>query len=225
MKILVIGAHADDPEVSMGGTIAKFVAEGHEVRLLVCIIPCEDRDGEKIEKAKKTRWQYQESSAMILGTSTKVLDMDPYTFGLNRNLVKVLDREIVNFKPDCVFTQWDHDSHQDHKAVAHATFAATRKNNISVLMYEQLTLGGITPDSFKSHIYVDITDTIEKKIESVKCYEFLSDNDIEAIYSLARFRGNQIGVKYAECFEVCKFISQISTSGLEVSALQGTSKC
>ena len=29
MKILVIGAHADDPEVSMGGTIAKFVAEGH----------------------------------------------------------------------------------------------------------------------------------------------------------------------------------------------------
>ena len=57
MKILVIGAHADDPEVSMGGTIAKFVAEGHEVRLLVCIIPCEDRNGEKIENQQERRNQ------------------------------------------------------------------------------------------------------------------------------------------------------------------------
>lgn len=221
MKILVIGAHADDPEVSMGGTIAKFIAEGHEVRLLVCIIPCEDRDGERIEKAKRTRWQYQENSAAILGASVKVLDMDPYTFGFNRDLVKAIDKEIVKFKPNCIFTQWDHDSHQDHKAVSHATFAAARKNNISVLMYEQLTLGGITPDSFKSHIYVDITDTIEKKIDSVKCYKFLKEKDIEAICSLARFRGNQVGVDYAECFEVCKVLGVIGSSGMSVSSVFG----
>tara|TARA_R100000664_G_scaffold34158_1_gene54463 strand:+ start:11655 stop:12329 length:675 start_codon:yes stop_codon:yes gene_type:complete len=221
MKILVIGAHADDPEVSMGGTIAKFIAEGHEVCLLVCIIPCESRDGRKINKAKKTRWEYQESSAAVLGASVHVLDMDPYTFGFNRTLVKAIDDQIVDYKPDTIFTQWDHDSHQDHKAVAHATFAAARKNNISVLMYEQLTLGGITPDSFRSHVYIDITETIEKKIASVKCYQFLKEQDIEAIYSLARFRGNQIGVKYAECFEVCKIIGSIGNTGMLISSVLG----
>ena len=68
-------------------------------------------------------------------------------------------------------------------------------------------------------ILSDITDSIDKKIESVKCYEFISDADIEAVYSLARFRGNQIGVKYAECFEICKIISSIEKNGLSITSL------
>jgi LmbE family N-acetylglucosaminyl deacetylase len=192
----------------------------------VCIIPQESRDGDVIQGAKKRRLSYQEDAAQRLSCQIEVLDMDPYEFKFDRKLVKIIDKAIVEFKPDIIFTHWDHDTHQDHKAVAEATFAAARKNNISVLMYEQLTLGGISPDSFKSHIYVDITETIEDKIKSIKAYKFLSDSDIEAVYSLSRFRGNQIGVKYAECFEVCKVIANIGNECFSMGKIseKGTKK-
>ena len=157
------------------------------------------------------------AAAKRLNCEIEILDMDPYNFYFNRNLVKKIDENITKFKPGLIFTQWDHDSHQDHKAVAQATFAAARKNDISVLMYEQLTLGGITPKSFNGHVYVDISETIDEKINSVKCYKFLKDADIEAIISLARFRGNQIGVKYAECFETCKILTKINEAGVLIS--------
>ena len=192
MKVLVIGAHADDPEVSMGGTISKLTKSGHEVELLICIIPQESRDGSIIKNAKQERLDYQKESAKRLNCKITLLDMDPYSFSFNRELVKKIDNVMVKSCP------------------------AARKNDISVLMYEQLTLGGITPTSFNGHVYIDISDSIEEKIESVKCYKFLKDSDMEAIIALARFRGNQIGVKYAECFQVCKIISNVSDKGLDI---------
>jgi len=219
MKLLVIGAHSDDPEVSMGGSISKFTNSGNDVKLLVCIIPQESRDGKIMQGAKKRRLSYQEEAAKRLNCEIEVLDMNPYEFKFDRKLVKLIDDIIVEYQPDVIFTHWDHDTHQDHKAVAEATFAAARKNNISVLMYEQLTLGGISPDSFKSHVYVDITETIEDKIKSIKSYKFLSESDIEAVYSLSRFRGNQIGVKYAECFEVCKVIANIDNGYFSIGKI------
>lgn len=216
MKILVIGAHADDPEVSMGGTISKLIKNNHQVKLVTCIIPCEDRKGKIIEGAKKNREKYQITSAKSLSCDLEVLDMDPYNFVFGRELVKKIDKIILDYDPDIIFTHWEYDSHQDHKAVSQATFAAARKNNKSVLMYEQLTLGGITPHSFASQVYIDISDSIEEKINSVKCYKFLKESDINAIISLARFRGNQIGVEYAECFEVCKIIGKINNFGINI---------
>ena len=216
VKALVIGAHSDDPEVSMGGTISKLIRKGHEVKLLICILPEEDRSGNKIPGAKLNREMYQKNAAKKLGCSVDILNMDPYSFCLSRELVKIIDKSIIDYNPDVIFTHWHHDSHQDHKVVSNATFAAARKNKATVLMYEQLTLGGITPVSFNSHVYLDISDTIEEKISAVRCYEFIEDKDLEAILSLARFRGNQIGVEYAECFEICKIIGEIDEYGFQL---------
>ena len=224
MNVLVIGAHADDPEVSMGGTISKLTKSNHKVKLLICILPEESRHGNVIEGAKEKRLDYQISSAERLNCELEVLDMNPYTFTFNRDLVKKIDDCIVEFKPDLIFTQWNHDSHQDHKAVAQATFAAARKNDTSVLMYEQLTLGGITPKSFNGNVYIDISETINEKMSSVKCYKFLKESDLDAIVSLARFRGNQIGVEYAECFENCKILTKINESGVLITGYANESK-
>ena len=45
MKVLVIAAHGDDAEFSMGGTIARFTRAGHTVKVIVAIIPFENKDG------------------------------------------------------------------------------------------------------------------------------------------------------------------------------------
>lgn len=222
MKILVIGAHADDAEVAMGGTIAKFTHSGNEVRLLVAIIPCEDIQGVPSEEAKRIRQEECMNSAKFLGAEVEILDLDPYQVWFRRNLVKSLDQKIAHYAPDIVFTHWDHDSHQDHVALAKATFAATRKNNISLMMYEQLTLGGITPYSFKSNTFVDISEVIEMKLESVTVYGSLiqrGEGRLEAIEGLAAFRGNQIGVKYAEAFEAVRILFDIRKDGCTIRGL------
>ena len=217
MRILAIGAHADDIEVSVGGTIAHLRELNHEVQMLVHVIPCEDKNGNSCVEKKSQRLKYQKNAAKILDADVKILDLDPHTLQYNRKLVQGIDKAIRELKPNLIFTHWNGDSHQDHKAIASATFSAARRNDVSVLLYEQLTLGGITPFSFKNHVYVDISNVIETKIKSVRAYKFLSDGDIEAVYSLARFRGNQIGVKYAECFEVCKAIAHVDESGLVIT--------
>ena len=51
--------------------------------------------------------------------------------------------------------------------------------------------------------------------------EILENDNIDAVYSLARFRGHQIGVRYAECFEVCKVVASLDKSGFKIS---GTGK-
>jgi len=221
MNVLIFGAHADDPEVSMGGTILKLTKAGHNVKLVICILPQENRLGEVIEGAKTSRMLYQKQAAKRLNCHLEILDLDPYQFQFDRKLVKTIDNQVTEFKPDVIFTHWNEDTHQDHKAVANATFAAARKNNVTVLMYEQLTLGGIGPFSFSSHVYVNISDVIEEKINAVKSYEFINENDIEAITSLAKFRGNQIGVLFAECFQVCKIITSISEKGFTLEGLWG----
>ena len=216
MRILVIAAHADDAEFSMGGTIAKFAHAGHEIKMLVAIIPCENTDGIALEEEKASRWVACEKAAKVLGAELEILDLDPYQMWFRRELVKKLDAKAEEFSPDVIFTTWDHDSHQDHVAVANATFAVARRNDTSLVMYEQSIHGGITPYSFKPNLFIDISDVMDIKLESVRAYqsqELPGRQWLKAIEGVAAFRGNQIGVDYAEAFEAVKILARITEGG------------
>ena len=41
LNILALSPHADDVEIAMGGTIAKYVDEGHSVTIITAILPKE----------------------------------------------------------------------------------------------------------------------------------------------------------------------------------------
>ena len=211
MKVLAFGAHADDIEISMGGTIAKHVSAGHEVKMVVAIIPDEDKEGISSQNARKKRWKECENAAGILGAELQILDFDRYQFKYNREHVKIFDKIVRDYKPDKVYTSWNHDSHMDHLALSNIIFAATRRNIHSVYMYEPMTPGGITPYSFRANMFVDISDSIEKKMNSVKAYESvrnLYDTWVPGIEGRAKYRGDQIGVTYAEAFEIVKEIKK-----------------
>lgn len=207
MKILVVAAHTDDAQFCMGGTIAKFTRAGHMVKMLVAIVPCENIDGIASKKEKKARWAQCEKAAGILGADLEILDLDPYQMWFRRDIVQMLDAKSREFSPDIIFTHWDHDSHQDHVAIANATFAVTRRNNISLIMYEQSIHGGITPYSFKPNLFVDISDVMDIKLESARVYESLELKGrqwLKAMEGVSAFRGNQIGTEYAEFFDAVK---------------------
>ena len=109
-----------------------------------------------------------------------------------------------------VYTHWNHDSHQDHVAISNATFAAARKNDCSLYMYEQQIPGGVVPYGFKAQMFVDISNTIDKKVESCLAHKSqMEDPWIDALEGRARYRGFQSNAKYAEAFEVVREIKEI----------------
>lgn len=207
-KILALAPHADDIEIGMGGSIARFVKNGYEVKMINIIIPCEDIFGNASDEAKRIRHDEALHAAHILGVEMDILDLNPYTFGYTREMTKLFDNIIREYDPGHLFMTWQHDSHQDHQALSKIVYSATRKNRCSVYMYETMIPGGISTEAFRPQMFVDISDYIEEKKSSILAYKSVfGNNDMaEAIIGRASFRGSQIGVKYAEAFEVVKEI-------------------
>ena len=96
------------------------------------------------------------------------------------------------------------DLHQDHTTIAQEGLRAFKKT--SILGYE-LPWNNL---NFSTQCFVKITElNLDRKLKALSCYESQKFRDYaseEYIRSLARTRGTQIGKKYAEVFEVIRWI-------------------
>ncbi|MEK7173635.1 MAG: PIG-L family deacetylase, partial [Patescibacteria group bacterium] len=94
-NVIVFGAHPDDIEIGMGGTIKKLT--DHKQPVIACIATVPDMP--------RRRKQEVDRAANILGITTiKHLDIQPKRFGFNRETVSAIDRVIQQYNPDAVFT-------------------------------------------------------------------------------------------------------------------------
>lgn len=203
MNILAFGAHPDDIEIGMGGTLAKLAQNNNKVIGIVATLPSD----------KSRREKESINAGKILGIDIMLLDIDFNNLFFSREIVKIIDNLLRVHNPDIVFTHWNHDSHQDHNALTDGVIASTRKNNCSVYMYEQTLPGGIVPQSFHAQMFVDISSTINEKIKSVNAHQSQIERNnnwwLEGIRGRAMYRGNQINVAHAEAFEIIKQINYI----------------
>ena len=212
-NIIALSPHADDVEIAMGGTIAKYVDEGHNVTIITAILPKENIVGNIDDFMSKNRRKEQEEAAKILGTNLEILDLNPYDFNCNRKYIKLFDQIIQKYNPDIIFSCWEHDTHQDHKNLANILFAVTRKNNISMNMYEAMLPGGLNTHSFNPQYFVNISKYVDVKTKAIKAYKSVFEKKkntyskyFDSIVGRAKFRGEVIGVDYAEAFVVVKRI-------------------
>ena len=93
-KILVFSPHAVDVEIAMGGTIAKL-SRDNEIVLVTCILPTENRAGDKDQQMIDHRGIEQAKSARILGAKLHLMNLDVYKFAYNREYVKLFDQLIL----------------------------------------------------------------------------------------------------------------------------------
>ena len=202
-KVVVFGAHPDDLEIGMGGTVAKFVRLGYNVNLVVATLPnfvkTDTKKGRKSEAIE---------SAKILGCSTPdFLDLAPDEVTFGRNFVNKVDAIIQKYKPEIVFTQWIGDSHQDHQALTKAVIAACRDQK-DLFMFETTIPGGITEQAFRPQLFVDISTTIDIKKSALDCFRSqiirCGQIWIPAVLGRCSFRGYQMNVNHAEAFEVIR---------------------
>jgi N-acetylglucosamine malate deacetylase 1 len=202
-KILIISPHTDDGELGCGGTIAKLIEEGNEVEY-VALSCCE----------KSVPPQYpRDILSREVKAATKILGIEnPILFSfevrefpkLRQEILDALIRLRIKIQPDMVFTPSRFDTHQDHKTTVEETIRAFKQ--CTILGYEQ-PWNNIT---FNTLAFVSLQEAhITKKIDALNCYETQKDRSYlnpDFIRGLALTRGTQIEDKYAEAFEVIKWI-------------------
>ena len=194
-KILAIGAHPDDIEFGCGGALIKYTRRGHRLFLLVMT-------GGGMGGKSTTRMEEQEDSKEILGAE-KIYwgGYEDTHLIMDIELIGKIESVIAEVKPDFIFCNFPDDTHQDHRHLAQAIMSATRYIQ-NVLFYE-----GPTTQNFNPQVFVDISDTLDKKVQALQAHhsQVMKTNIedlsiVEVARSSANFRGIQGRVKYAEAF-------------------------
>lgn len=209
MKILAVGAHLDDIEIACGGTLAKAVETGHKVKVLIMSKSGYTNKEGQVQRSSEVAVIEGLSALHVLGIQDiDMLDFNTKDIPFTSNVVNPIDVCIDSFNPDIIFTHHPFDTHQAHVGVSNATIAAARRRN-TVFFYEPITPSGRSYVAFKPQLYIDIENTIDKKIASLREHKseynkFGAEDWVTGVKCRCGFRGYEIGKKFAEAFEVLR---------------------
>lgn len=203
--ILVLAPHTDDGEFGCGGTIARYARNGSRVVYAAfsaaeqSVLPHLPRDILRTEVRQATA---------VLGVADEdclVFDFEVRRFPELRQ--QILDRMIElsrQYSPDLVFLPSVNDTHQDHQTIAQEGFRAFKRT--TMLGYE-VPWNNL---DFRTSCFVDLgEENLDTKIRAIGMYESQRHRgyaSAEFIRSLAISRGVQIGKRYAEAFEVVRWV-------------------
>ena len=205
-KVLILAPHTDDGEFGCGGTINKLIGEGHEV-YYVAFSPCKQS---VLSKYPSDILVTEVKAAVnVLGVKPEhliLLDYEVRTF--NYRSQDILDDIIKlrsDIQPDMVFIPALTDMHQDHKTVAEE---AVRAFKLTTILSYEMPWNNI---SFQTSCFFKLSDeNLDAKVRALAKYESQSHRpyaNAHFIESLATVRGVQINTKYAETFEVIRWIN------------------
>lgn len=200
--VLAVGAHPDDVELGCGGTLARHVAAGDHVHVLVL------SDGASGAGDPRTRQGEARRAAEVLGFDLELAGLpDGDLPAHQRDLVRRVEAAIHRVAPHRIYTHTEFDTHQDHRAVARATWAAARAGG-DVLGYE-------SPSSydFRADVHVDITDALEKKVEALRAHgsQVAASRtvDLDAVRARAGHRGFEARTGAAEAFRTHRLLLEV----------------
>lgn len=218
-KHLIVVSHPDDEILGFGGSGYKFKNEGDEVYSLILSGKVDERRGRPdLEELYINMKKANES----LGFKTPKLGDFPNIKFNNINhidLVKFIESYIEEIQPTHIYTHHPNDLNNDHHHTSITCQAAARifqrKENIREL--EQFCFMEISSSTdwafpsnnsyFKPNLFIDISKSIERKIEALKFYSNVlrkkpHPRSIDVIKSLANYRGSQCNSFFAEAFEI-----------------------
>ena len=208
MTSLFVIAHPDDEVYGCGGTISQA-----ENAVVLCL--CRgDKHGNNAKAANRTK-AFRHNMMRFQACPLYGGFNDFSLPGHYQEVIKEITEAVNRFKPSVVYTHSVSDIHVDHRVVAEATLVACRPTPQSTVkalhMFETVSSTdwgfGVIKNQFKPNHYIDITQSIDDKIAAATKYsneEIRQHPDcrsIQAIQNLAAYRGQQVGVQYAEAFE------------------------
>lgn len=221
MRVLAVGAHPDDLEILCGGTLARYVREGHEV--VMCHASRGDRGSfvHTREEIARIRGEESREAAAIAGAEYATLGFSDGEIlagdAEQRRAVVDLVREA---RPDVIITHSPGDYMSDHNEISKLVFDCSFHATLPLFETARPHHGRVTPIFYMDTVmgvgflpteYVDVTETIETKVAMLEAHRtqltWLRDHDgvdiVEQMRTTTRFRGQQCGAAYAEGFRPC----------------------
>jgi LmbE family N-acetylglucosaminyl deacetylase len=219
-KILIVVAHPDDEVLGCGGIISKFnsraqfkvtyIAEGTSVRF-------QTREDLKISSAIEKR----NSGSLVLekfGISELTFHNFPCgnLVNLDPKLIHdVINKDVLDFKPDIVITHNKHDNHQDHRVVYEAVLVSLRpiedRRSITILNFEALSSTEWNFEQpFVPNLFVNLSpEDLENKVKMLESYsteirDYPFPRSGDGVRTLANYRGIQSGFTAAEAFKIIR---------------------
>ena len=168
---LVIGAHSDDQVIGAGGTIATLSKKGYEVHTTICSYGEDSHPHKRKENIQKVREEESIEAEKILGgETTTFLDLPERNFlDYKQKLRNHIKKNLEEHNPEYVFTHSKQDPHVDHQAVNKVVLDTVDEINTidtSVYVFEIWTPWRAKERDLPK-LYIDITDTFEKKIKAL----------------------------------------------------------
>lgn len=224
MNILAIGAHPDDVETSCGGTLAKYAKMGHKVFTATATNGNIGSSTLSMEEIATVRKEEAKRAAAHIGAEYICLDYDDEMF-FEDKAARLAFIDLVRYcKADVILTHNPEDYNPDHELTSKiindiAVMIPIEKIHTRSPAYGRIPIiAYFEPENGLGFIpteYVDITETME--IKMAMCREHKSQvswmqdnyqdtmagkNFIDDYRTIARYRGIQCGVEYAEGFRM-----------------------
>ena len=205
-RALVLAPHTDDGEFGCGGTMARLVEQGAEVRYVAFSIATKSLpEGFPPD----TLARVVRAATAVLGVpeeSLSVHDFEVRTFPEHRqDILELLIALWEEWRPDVVFQPSLHDVHQDHQVVAAEGLRAFKRTTI---------LGYEIPWNnfdFTYQAYLALEKGhVEKKVAALAEYASQQHRryaDPDYVWNLARAHGINVNRDYAECFQVYRIVA------------------
>lgn len=202
-KVLVIASHMDDEILGCGGTINKHIEQGDEVSVLYICSKQSVRFGnaileERKAHARKVAELLQIKNIYFADLPLIMLDSIPQL-----DVVTAIEKVIFEVKPEILYCHPYEDINSDHRIVNQSAVVWCRPSKTpflkKVYFYEIFS----SNPNFAPNYYVDISEQIDKKLEALSLYTTeinVQTRNIETTRAVAKYRGAEINVEYAEAF-------------------------
>jgi len=228
-RIMVVVAHPDDELLGCGATMNKLITEHNCICKAVILgegitSRSEQRDPTKWEQELNEHKANIEKARKCIGYES----VGVYDFPDNRfdtvallDIIKVVEKEKEEFKPDIIFTHHGGDVNIDHQRTFESVITATRpmKDEMVKVIITFETPSGTEwrassdPRHFIPNLFISISEeNLKAKIKGIESYQFeMRDfphpRSAEALRNLAQRWGIVVGSQLIESFQLIRFIN------------------
>lgn len=200
-KVLIIGAHPDDPETMCGGTMLKLQEMGAEVVSVYLTSGEAGIRGKSHEQARAIRQAEAQAACQVMGVRAVFMTQIDGNAEVNKERYAEIKELIEAEQPDMVITHWPIDSHRDHRVCAVLVYDAWRQSGYSFDLYYGEVMTGLQTQNFSPTLWVDITEYHEQKVKAYHCHISQGMDEIQNWHDpMETVRGMECHAQYGEAF-------------------------
>jgi N-acetylglucosamine malate deacetylase 1 len=199
LRVVVFGAHCDDPESGAGGLIASLSRAGHEVFVGYATSFRGDR---KVNGEPEAVVRQREAAAAckVLGGTPKFFPYAHEKLVADAETVKTVSAWLAEVKPDIVVAHWPLDTHPNHHVVGSLVWQCyQRAGGWNLYFFEVMT--GQQTLAFQPDLYLDIGPVRDIKRQACFCHQSQHPEGWWAVHEqMHQRRGAECGAKCAEAY-------------------------